>query len=374
MESTAPDQHVQTMQANWDKGDVSMREENGTVGIVSVPAEAINNPWSSDGTATTPIHSTASEVGTVSNNAWREENHNEDGDDETGADDDGEKSSEPDLVFATEENESIARDMWGNPTRFKPVPILATSASDSTPSLAASRQSARVFWKKFSGKFMPQQAIPIGRDGDGAPLFSTRVVYKDGLQVGKGRNQAGCYLSYEGKEILLAEDVEYEVLCGDAEGIEWIPSSGKLSNSLISSDRLIQGGRESNGDQLFVGLCDTYFHGSQVGKCGQHLSGLHYPYDGKETIVSQYRVAAYGQILEMDDVALSLCEDVESINEQGTLSSVHWRTYSSSMPDAIRLGRDTDGTPLYAGRSKVKKGGVQVGKIRGDTCFIPFVS
>ncbi|KAJ3199761.1 hypothetical protein HDU82_000166 [Entophlyctis luteolus] len=232
-----------------------------------------------------------------------------------------------------------------------------TSTSASLPSTATSR--SRVIWRRICGKFVPPDAIPLGRDTDGAPLFATRAPYMEGVHVGKAHNGAGCYISYGGKEILLPESAEYEVLCGHPSSIEWIPSMGKLSRSLVASSRLIESGFEPSGPQ-FIGKCETYLNGTPVGKCGPELSGLHYPFGGKEIVVTNYRVAAYAveETPEADMTSLSSEQHSEE-------SAVYWRSCSiGQIPDdAIRLGRDFDGTPFYGGRAKVSGGGVQVGKI-----------
>ncbi|TPX63035.1 hypothetical protein CcCBS67573_g08786 [Chytriomyces confervae] len=295
----------------------------------------------------------------------------------------------PPLVFADLDvgNESIHdgnTDPWGVPIApFRPQPIESiASTTPSSQQMQSDAPNSMVFWKKFKGPFLPSEAISIGRDTDGSSLFATRAPWKGGLHVGKGRNNGGCYISWGGKEVLLGHEAEYEVLCGVAEGIEWIPQNGLVSAGLVSGDRLIEGGHEENGTPLFIGFCETYFHGTQVGKCGPHISGVNYPYAGKECNVKQYKIAAYARVLEMDDTTTddpSIVES-ESTAQYSTeaLSSgapiVYWRAASKTLPhDAIRLGRDIDGTPLYAGRAKVSGGGVQVGKIRGgEACYIPY--
>ncbi|KAJ3239119.1 hypothetical protein HDU81_006450 [Chytriomyces hyalinus] len=288
----------------------------------------------------------------------------------------------PPLVFADLDggNNDGSTDPWGAPVApFRPQPIESIASSTPYQELR-DMPNSMTYWKKFKGPFLPSEAIPIGRDTDGSSLFATRAPWKGGLHVGKGRNNGGCYISWGGKEILLGHEAEYEVLCGLAEAIEWIPQNGLVSAGLVSGNRLIQGGHEENGTPLFVGFCETYFHGTQVGKCGPHISGVNYPYGGKECNSKQYKIAAYARVLEMDDTTDASLVDSESAAEISTesISSgapiVYWRAGSKTLPhDAIRLGRDVDGTPLYAGRAKVKGGGVQVGKIRGgEACYIPY--
>ncbi|KAJ3130592.1 hypothetical protein HK100_007915 [Physocladia obscura] len=247
-----------------------------------------------------------------------------------------------------------------------------------------------VYWKLFAGKFVPPDAIPLGRDTDGAPLFATRASYKDGIHVGKAHNNAGCYISFGGKELLLPDDVEYEILCGNPGAVEWIPAANKLSRSLVSSRRLIAAGFEKSGPQ-FIGTCDTYFNGSPIGKCGPALSGLHYPYGGKEIVAANYRVAAYAPLIDSFE-SNGIDTEMSSLNSSNTEtktpssllstsvstaagSSAYWRVSAvRQIPDdAIRIGRDADGLPFYAGRVKVSNGGVQVGKVTAVTgCAIGF--
>ncbi|ORY46865.1 hypothetical protein BCR33DRAFT_736379 [Rhizoclosmatium globosum] len=238
------------------------------------------------------------------------------------------------------------------------------SLSGPGPLLGASEP--KVFWKSIRGKFVPPSAIPIGRDSDGAPLFATRTKYMNGVHVGKGRNGGGCHIPYGGKEILLGDDEEYDVLCGNPSSIEWVPANNKVPVPLMSTGRLIEGGFEKDGP-IFIGICETYFHGTQPGKCGPHLAGLHYSYGGKEINVAQYKVALHAAPSTEND------EAEELVTNSGT---VYWRAASVKLgvpAGAIRMGRDSDGSPLYAGRVKVNKGGVQVGKVRLDSgCFIGY--
>ncbi|KAJ3023898.1 UNVERIFIED_CONTAM: hypothetical protein HDU68_008422 [Siphonaria sp. JEL0065] len=276
------------------------------------------------------------------------------------------------LVFAGEAEILDSADAWGGSVEHhqttavgRTITPIQQEVGGPAPVLGEPRQT-RVFWTSISGKYVPPDAIPIGRDSDGAPLFASRALYQGGVHVGKARNGSGCYIPFGGKEIELKDSEQYDVLCGITSGIEWVPANDKLTTSLVSTGRVIEGGRETSGDLLFIGVCDTYFHGSQVGKCGPHLAGLHYSYGGKEVRVSQYRVALH---------AAPSQEDVPTY-EPVNPGSIYWRVASvkQGVPaGAIRMGRDSDGAPLYVGRAKVKNGGIQVGKVRLDTgCYIAF--
>ncbi|KAI9330742.1 hypothetical protein BDR26DRAFT_693840 [Obelidium mucronatum] len=265
------------------------------------------------------------------------------------------------LVFAGESEILDCADAWGGSSEFPPVSSSQQDGSqiqaiDSSNSglgpVLGEPANAQVFWKTISGKYVPAEAIPIGRDSDGAPLFAARALFKGGIHVGKARNGAVCHIPFGGKEILLSESDPYDVLCGNPGAVEWVPTNDKVSGSLVTTGRLIEGGREADGGLLFVGVCDTYFHGSQVGKCGPNLVGLHYSYGGKEIRVSHYRVALHCSPNEIDDLSFP----GESSGERS--GTIYWRAASvqHGVPaGAIRMGRDSDGAPLYAGRAKVVK-------------------
>ncbi|KAI8833510.1 hypothetical protein BJ741DRAFT_612289 [Chytriomyces cf. hyalinus JEL632] len=143
-------------------------------------------------------------------------------------------------------------------------------------------------WIKVTGKKdpLPQNAVQLGRDTDGAPLYAGRAPYEGGWQVGKVRD-SDFYFSYGGKEI--AFEGGFEVLCGTAHGITVVPQVGTLNLASITNQP-IDAGHESNGDRLYLAVCE-HRGGMQVGKCGPRIAqGAAFGLDGKEHFSPQYRV------------------------------------------------------------------------------------
>ncbi|KAJ3205036.1 hypothetical protein HDU83_001151 [Entophlyctis luteolus] len=140
-------------------------------------------------------------------------------------------------------------------------------------------------WRQVSG-MIPQDAIQLGRDSDGAPLYAARVPLKGGWQVGKCRDADTACIPYGGKEMYIKSDIQ--VLCGPANAVTAVPQAGCLNLAGLTSMPL-DSGHEDNGERLYVAVVD-YKGSVQVGKCGPAMDGCNFSYGGREENMKSYRV------------------------------------------------------------------------------------
>ncbi|KAJ3073722.1 hypothetical protein HDU98_000858 [Podochytrium sp. JEL0797] len=163
------------------------------------------------------------------------------------------------------------------------------NAQSNAPAFSQYQSSAGpLFWRPVQpGQQSPQDAIQLGRDGDGTPLYAARASVWGGWHVGKANGRGDVYISYGGKEEKIRG--AYEMLCGNPRGISVIPQSGAINLQQLPSQP-IDAGHEANGDRLYVAIADH--QGSvQVGKCSaSNQSGCNFPYGGKEVAYKSYRV------------------------------------------------------------------------------------
>jgi len=163
-------------------------------------------------------------------------------------------------------------------------------------------------------------ALQGGKDSDGSLIYVGRALHsgvKLPAKVIPSKN--ACYVSYNGKEILVDN---FEVLTHDAR-LAWEPQSdGRVAEGAVSS------GREGN-EELFIGRAP--FQGSMtIGKIHPSHRCLYFPYNGKEERATHYEVLVYKK------------------------PKAQWQptTSTSLVPkDAIIGGRDTDGAQIYVGRA-----------------------
>ncbi|KAJ3383084.1 hypothetical protein HDU84_003866 [Entophlyctis sp. JEL0112] len=140
-------------------------------------------------------------------------------------------------------------------------------------------------WRQVSG-MMPQDAIQLGRDSDGAPLYAARTPLMGGWQVGKCREAGMAYIPYGGEEMYITSDIQ--VLCGHGEAVATVPQAGYLNLAGLASMPL-DSGHEENGERLYVAVVD--YRGSvQVGKCRVTIDGCNFSYGGFEKNRKNYRV------------------------------------------------------------------------------------
>lgn len=99
----------------------------------------------------------------------------------------------------------------------------------------------------------PPDALQIGHDGSGQPLFSARAWHEGGLQLGKAgpHLNRGCSISYGGAEI---QTDTYEVLCAarpDPALLKWM-CFNHGEEMRVEGWQPVEGGRERDGQSLFV--------------------------------------------------------------------------------------------------------------------------
>ncbi|KAJ1560659.1 hypothetical protein HK405_006338 [Cladochytrium tenue] len=144
------------------------------------------------------------------------------------------------------------------------------------------------FWVLTEGNNVPPNAIQIGTDGDGSPLFAGRAYHENGIQIGKVGHKFGMYIPYGGREVPVHR---YQVLCGNPNAIRSVNSQG-FANLQALGCRVVEGGHESDGTPLYVAVADVPGRGSQPGKAGPKINGANYPWGGKEHTSPAYRLIA----------------------------------------------------------------------------------
>ncbi len=112
-----------------------------------------------------------------------------------------------------------------------------------------------VTWKLVqpSSRFtLPPDAVQIGHEGTGQPLFSARAWHEGGLHLGKAGPHLyrGCSISYGGGEVQLDT---YEVLCAkpDPTLLKWM-CFNHGETLCVEGWQPVEGGREKDGQSLFV--------------------------------------------------------------------------------------------------------------------------
>jgi len=128
-------------------------------------------------------------------------------------------------------------------------------------------------WESASGGQLTQYPYEAGIDSDGAPLYVCSAQYGNGVQPGKLKQGAGCYIAYGGTEYLLND---YEVLQRDLPMTLLFPASLDI--------RQIIGGFEPT-------LCvANYYDGSQItlqpGKWLEDDGMCYYSYAGAEVLTT----------------------------------------------------------------------------------------
>ncbi|KAJ3399918.1 hypothetical protein HDU80_007458 [Chytriomyces hyalinus] len=162
-----------------------------------------------------------------------------------------------------------------------------------------------IWWAPISqnGQSVLDQAISLGVDADGSPLYACRMTYEGGMQVGKLRRDSSgvtAYVSYAGKERVshCSNQDNVQVLCGDRGAVQLVRVDGRLVPAFVATIAPIEAGRESNGDPLFVAVTAdrSIGIGTQVGKCGMHLhGGMSYGFMGKERSTESFLILVHAQ-------------------------------------------------------------------------------
>jgi hypothetical protein len=185
-------------------------------------------------------------------------------------------------------------------------------------------------WESASNGVVPTNSYPAGIDTDDSLLYPCRANYNGGLQVGKLKEGAGCYIGYGGNEILFKD---YEVLQDD------LPMTINPDDFL---DAFIVGGYEAN-QSFYLDLCvANYGNSLQPGKVVSSGS-CHFSYGGREYGTSDF------SLVELQDRALG--------------------SFLPGPAFDFVVGQDTNGQPLYACATYIPNdndGTLQLGKYRQD--------
>jgi hypothetical protein len=189
-------------------------------------------------------------------------------------------------------------------------------------------------WESASYGQLAGSPYPAGTDSDGAPLYFCRASFRLGLQPGKLKPGAGCYIAYAGNEILLKY---YQVLQND------LPMTLDPNGAFP-----IYGGYETN-QAAYLGLCVANYNGSkQPGKLLVDSDDeCHFPYAGVEILTGDYSLL---------------------------ISHIVYPTQSPAF--SFVTGQDTNGQPLYSCTADFTFQGitsVQLGKYRRDLgCHVSY--
>ena len=217
---------------------------------------------------------------------------------------------------------------------YQPGKVSQTLGTCNYPYGGEERKSAHYevmvpHWEWTSGGQLAGNPYAAGFDTDGAELYVCRAKYGGGLQPGKLKQGAGCYIGYGGNEILLNS---YAVLQDD------LPMLNYKTNPI--DRRVITGGEEP---LRALPLCVANYNGSlQPGKWIGDDGMCHFSYAGAEVLTNDFSFV----ILRTTDLF-----------------------FRPQRFDFV-AGQDTNGQPLYACTTPIHDvdGGVslQLGKYRRD--------
>ncbi|KAI8893572.1 hypothetical protein BC833DRAFT_607923 [Globomyces pollinis-pini] len=152
-----------------------------------------------------------------------------------------------------------------------------------------------VAWILVTDNTIPANAIQLGNEKNGLPLYAARAYFENGLHVGKTS------LLIKGAEIPWGTKANivpnYEILVGSPSAVEWVSSLGKLavSNGQYQGHDLIGGGTD-DGKSLYIARTH-YEHGIHIGKVGSHTDGCYLSFGEKEKYIPDYQVLVYSNEL-----------------------------------------------------------------------------
>jgi hypothetical protein len=165
---------------------------------------------------------------------------------------------------------------------YQPGKVSETLGTCNYPYGGQERKSAQYevlvpHWEWTSGGRLTGNPYAAGFDTDGAELYVCRAQYRGGLQPGKLKQGAGCYIGYGGNEILLNN---YAVLQDD------LPMFNYKTNPL--DRRVITGGQDSPAARALF-LCVANYNGSlQPGKWIGDDGMCHFSYAGNEVLTNDF--------------------------------------------------------------------------------------
>lgn len=188
-------------------------------------------------------------------------------------------------------------------------------------------------WIRSSFGQVPFGAVQVGKQSDGELLYVGRAWYKDTLTIGKiVPKDKALYIPFKGDEININQ---YEILvCNDVKKVcppspVWIHAYG---GSLPDSSPMI-GGHDDDGEAIYVGRAIQFGH-VIPGKVIRSRGVCHVSYGGKEYKHCDYQVLTNPHRCDFKWISAS----------NGHVPS-----------GAVQGGKQTNGEPLYVGRTKYKR-------------------
>ncbi|XP_036342466.1 uncharacterized protein LOC118751757 [Rhagoletis pomonella] len=178
---------------------------------------------------------------------------------------------------------------------------------------------------------LPPFAVQAGHDSDGDAIFVGRAYHKGDVVVAKVvPNKQQAYVAWGGEEV---NKHDIEVLAGH--NYHWVPdANGSVPPGAVSC------GLTSLGEPLYVG---RGYHANSLtpGKIHPSQGCLYIGFGGEEVTVTNYEVLVRSATISVEPGAV--------INYENTW--VHSSPYQPVPPFAVIGGHDSDGTPIYVGRS-----------------------
>ncbi|KAI8893573.1 hypothetical protein BC833DRAFT_607925 [Globomyces pollinis-pini] len=149
-----------------------------------------------------------------------------------------------------------------------------------------------VYWILTQSNCIPSNAIPLGNEHEGIPLYAARAYFKNGLHVGKvsPTMERGMELPWGQKAHTI---YEYEILVGNPSAVKWIDGQGflKAPVQVHNNNFLVDGG---NNDKFPLYVGRTHFKGGiHVGKTGPDCDGCFIAYGDKEHYIPNYQYLVY---------------------------------------------------------------------------------
>lgn len=121
------------------------------------------------------------------------------------------------------------------------------------------QRSNTVTWVLTSSRNILSNAISLGRDGGGEPLYACRAFHEGTAQIGKVGHHLYpdvAVISLKGREIGISG--QYEVLVGPLNAVKWIlckPHGNETNGNLVSNGWTpVDGGRDEEGNFIFVSV------------------------------------------------------------------------------------------------------------------------
>ncbi|XP_065369116.1 uncharacterized protein LOC135961541 [Calliphora vicina] len=212
------------------------------------------------------------------------------------------------------------------------------------PSYAPSVSRPYNMWISAHPGSTPGNAVHAGHDIDMTTIYVCRAYHNGNLLPGKAVPGRSCaYISYQGKEI---QKPNYEMLVG--EHYMWVPAIHGFAMGAVEA------GRTECGEPLYVGR--AHYNGSLTcGKIRRSHDCLYIPFGGREIRIAHgYEILVdRNQHNHGHNVAICyFC--LTTIRLKVIQMAIKW--FPSSTTDLLPRnvvggGYDSDGSPIYIGRS-----------------------